>query len=691
MTKVVRAVLPLALTLLLMTAFAKAQEFRGTISGAVTDPTGAVVPGATVEVRETRTGTVNTTKSDSAGQYVVPFLLPGDYQVKVTAPGFQTVTRDNITLQSQEHPIVNFPLPVGEQGTTVTVTAAPPMIDQANASVGQVISTESVADLPLNGRTPTTLTELSEGVITTAAPQIVHPFDNNAGNSWSIGGTPNQVSEVLLDGSPDLTLLGALAYAPTQDSVQEVSIRPFDTDASFGHTIGGVINQITKSGTNAFHGSAYEFYQTAGLDANLYFNKRAVPVSVRPNAHFHQYGGTVGGPVLIPKLYDGRNKLFFFFAYEGLKDSTPATTSLTVPTAAERMGDFSALLAAGCTGGTYTVNATTGQATCNTGGANDPNQIYNPFTATLVNNKVTRQAIPNNQLNLAGPLNPVSAAYLALYPLPNTSGTATGQDNYISPAPSIDTYNNEFGRLDYAAGARDHIFGDFRHNYRTQVKNNFFGNNTTGTTLLRENFGLTIDNVYTLNPTTIFDTRVNWTLFNEVHGTPAEQYSAATVGLPSNLQTAAQEAQLPCINFTTSTTVGTCSTSSTSTSYANLGDNTSSFDPTTNYQVFTDVVKVIGRHTLKIGFDGRQYRLSVRNFGNAAGSFNFGTAFTGNPATTFTPAFGGDLASFYFGLPTAGEFDDNARADYHSYYIGSFLQDDWRVKRSPYGQPRRAV
>jgi hypothetical protein len=308
-SKLTRIALAFVCLLLTIPIAAHAQEFRATISGAITDPSGALVSGATVIAKETHTGTVNRTVTDSSGQYVIPFLLPGDYTITVSAKGFQTTTQGNITLQSQEHPILNLTLSLGSSSETVTVTSAEPLIDQANASVGQVISTESVADLPLNGRTPTTLTELSEGVITTAAPQIVHPFDNNAGNSWSIGGTPNQVSEVLLDGSPDLTLLGALAYAPTQDSVQEVSVRPFDTDASFGHTIGGVINQITKSGTNSFHGTAYEFYQTAGLDANLYFNKRANPVVSRPNAHFHQYGGTFGGPVDIPKLYSGTDKL----------------------------------------------------------------------------------------------------------------------------------------------------------------------------------------------------------------------------------------------------------------------------------------------------------------------------------------------------------------------------------------------
>jgi hypothetical protein len=681
MMSAVRSVVLVAFALMMMTGAMLAQEFRGTISGAVTDPTGAVVPGAAVTVRETRTGTVNQTTSDGDGQYVVPFLLPGEYEVTVTAKGFQTVLRKSITLQSQEHPIVSVALPLGNTADTVNVTTDVPLVDQSNASVGQVISTESVADLPLNGRTPTTLTELSVGVISNNAPQLVHPFDNNAGNSWSIGGTPKQVSEVLLDGAPDLTLLGATAYSPTQDSVSEVSVRPFDTDASFGHTIGGVVNQITKSGGNGFHGTAYEFYQTAGLDANLWFNKFTnSPAKVRPNAHFHQFGFTLGGPVFIPKIYDGRNKLFFFGAFERERDTTPLSQTLTVPTTSERSGDFSALLAPGCVDKTgnqvgYTTNSA-GAAACNAGATTtiSSNQIYNPFTATLSSGKIVRQAVVNNNLSSVQAINSVAAAYLNLLPGPNTTGSAVGQGNYVTNAGATkDLFNNQFGRLDYNFGPRDHVFGDFRHNHLAQSKNDFFSNGSTGTLLYRENFGLTIDNVFTVNSSTILDTRANWTLYNEVHGTPAQKYSAATVGLPASLGAAASESQLPCINFTGAT----CAANTTS--FASLGDNTSSFQPTTNYQVFTDVVKVIGRHTLKLGFDGRQYRLSVQSFGNAAGTFAFGTTFVTAGTGAAAQTFGGDLASFYFGLPTSGSLDNNARADYHSYYMGSFLQDDWRI------------
>ncbi|MGA7159175.1 MAG: carboxypeptidase regulatory-like domain-containing protein [Acidobacteriaceae bacterium] len=675
----VRAVLILTVAIAFFTATGRAQEFRGTISGAVTDPTGAVIPGAQVVVKETRTGTLNKTTSDAAGQFVVPFLLPGDYSVTASASGFQT-TEQKVALQSQEHPILSFKLALGSTGTTVTVSAAPPLLDQANASVGQVISTASVADLPLNGRTPAVLTELSVGVITTSAPELVHPFDNNAGNSWSIGGTPSQLSEVLLDGSPDLTLLGALAYSPTEDSVAEVSVRPFDTDASFGHTIGGVINQITKSGTNHYHGTAYEFSQISDIDANTYFDDRTNPVTKLPVTHYNQYGLTVGGPVSIPKIYNGKNKLFFFFAFEGLKDSQPATTFLTVPTAAERSGDFSALLTAGCGTKGYTENAS-GAAICNGGTAVDPNQLYDPFGSTLnASNVVMRTPIANNQLTSVGTINPIAANYLSLFPQPNnTATTADGLNNYVSNAPSQDTYNNEFGRLDYNLGSRNHLFFDFRHNNRTQTKEQYFSNDAYGPTLLRENFGTTLDDVFTLNPSTILDARFNWTYFDEVHGAVTKALTPTAMGFPAGVTSASSYPQLPCANFSAgaTTSLGSCSTNTTT--FQNLGDTGSSLDPTTSYQAFVDVVKVLGRHTLKIGFDGRQYRLKVENYGDSSGNFEFSPEFDGNPAATFTPTFGGDLADFELGLPSNGDFNIPAQTQYRSYYVGAFVQDDFRV------------
>lgn len=655
-----------AASLFLASPALHAQEFRGTISGTVTDTSGAVIPNAAVTVTETKTGSLHKTVSNSSGEYSVPFLLPGQYNISAEAQGFTRIQRQGIAIQAGEHPEINLSLQAGSAAETVTVTAEAPLIDKTNASVGQVITTREVADMPINGRNPILLTQLALGVLPTSQyyPGSAGLF--GAGNGWSIGGTPQQSSEVLFDGTPDTTWSGNLAYSPTQDSVQEVSVSVFDTDAAFGHTIGGVINQISNQGTNSLHGTVYEFSQISNLDANTYFNDRnhiRIPVT-----HYNQYGLTVGGPVMFPKVFDGRNKVFFFFAWEGLKDKQPATDVTTVPTTAERNGDFSALLPLGCTGGYLNGNS----AICANGKVN-PYQLYNPYTAVQsATGVITRQPIPGNNLTAAGlTLNPVAQAYLNYYPQANVAASnPDGFDNYISSPASVDNYNNEFGRIDWNLNTRNHIFGDFRHNIRTQTKNNYFNNDATGSGLVRENYGATVDEVFTVNSTTVLDVRGAWTSYMERHNAPSNALSPSSVGL-NGLTGQSIFVQLPYIGFT-----GSCGSQ---TSYQCLGDTGSGMDPTVDYQLFADVVKTIGRHTLKIGTDLRQYRVDVINYGDSAGLFTFGTNWVTQSSTATAPTFGGDFASFLLGLPTAGEFDKAARASFHSWYTAGFVQDDWRV------------
>ena len=282
--------------------------------------------GSRIVVREAHTGAIDRTMSDSVGQYVVPFLPPGDYSITVTKLGFETLVRGGITLQAQEHPIINLTLTLGSESQTVTVTGEAPLLNQANASVGEVVSTEAVADLPLNGYAPVMLAELSVGVITTSPPGNTTAYDPGTLNSWSIGGTKTNEGEILLDGAADTQMSGGEngggTFVPTEDSVQEVSVQTFGTDASIGHTIAGVINQVTKGGTNVLHGTAYEFSQFSDLAANLYFNDRN-PVLPTPVSHYNQYGLSTGGPIWIPKVFNGKNKLFFFFAWEGITKSEP--------------------------------------------------------------------------------------------------------------------------------------------------------------------------------------------------------------------------------------------------------------------------------------------------------------------------------------------------------------------------------
>src|SRR5215472_823523 len=369
------------------------QEFRGTLEGRVTDPSGAGIAAAKVTITETHTGARIPTITSAAGQYIAPFLAPGDYEIEIQAQGFRSFVRRGVHAGAEEHVAIDATLAVGDVSQSVEVTADAPLLNTENASVGQTVTTREIEELPLNGRSPMMAASLSLGVIGYAQPTLIHPFDSGAQAGWSVGGAYTQTSELLLDGSPNATWDGRLAYSLPQDAVQEVRVKVSDTDAAFGHTAGGTLNQIMKTGTNGLHGSLWEFNQPNTLTANDFFLNRAG--SPRPVTHLNQYGLTAGGPVLIPKVLNGRNKLFWFFAWEGMKDGQPNPNITTVPTNAAKRGDFSSLLP-----GTV---------------------LYDPFSATASGSTITRMPLANNQIP-ANRLNPVALAYMQYFPDPNGQG-----------------------------------------------------------------------------------------------------------------------------------------------------------------------------------------------------------------------------------------------------------------------------
>jgi hypothetical protein len=656
-----------AVALFLAPQQSMAQESRGTISGTVTDPTGAAIPNAQVVVTEVNSGTTSKSKSNAAGQYVVPFLLPGKYSITVESEGFKKSVRAGIELDAAAHLIIDMKLQLGSAQQTVTVTAAAPLLNTASASIGQTITTKEVADLPLNGRTPMMLSELSIGVLPTGQPSQVHPFDNNGAAAWSIAGSPSQTSEILMDGVPDELWNGTLAYSPPQATVKQVSVQAFDTDASVGHTYAGVINQILKSGGNKFHGKLYEYGQISAIDANNWFND--LHNKPNPVTHYNQYGLEADGPVWIPHVFDGRNKIFWMFAWEGLKDSQPSTDLATVPTAAERTGDFSALLPVGCSknGGLQAGNS----AFCADGTAN-PNQLYNPYGATEANGTITRQPITDNVLSNAGlSIDPVAAKYLQYYPAPNTTGKPDGEDNFISSVPSIDNYNNFLGRLDFNLGSATHMFFDFRRNLRYQAKQNYFNNAATGGTLDRSNWGASFDVEHTLNASTALDVRANWTYFLQTEGEPGDGVDPTTLGFPSYIKSNAEALTVPFIAFS-----GSCGSQ---TSFQCLGNNRYSRFPSNSYQLFAELMKTVGNHNFKFGIDARQYRLGAAAYKYPTGSYTFDTNWVQATSSAAGQNFGGDFASFLLGLPTKGEYDKQAVNSFYNYYIAGFAQDNWRV------------
>ena len=645
-----------------------AQESRGSISGSIADVTAAAIPGATITMVEVHSGTTSKTVSNHEGRYRIPFLATGDYSLTVEASGFEKLVHQNISLSAGEQRSLDLVLHPGSVSATITVTAAAPQISMTDTSVGQVVTTDEVADLPLNGRTPMQLALLSAGVISTIQPGQLLPFANGTAASLAIGGIASNSSELLLDGAPDNIWTGVLAYSPPQDSVQQVTVRVFDADASYGHTMSGVINQVLKSGGNLFHGTAYEYSQVSALDANSFFNNRTgTPIVV---THYNQYGASVNGPVVLPRLYNGRNKLFFLFAWEALNLKKPATSYSTVPTDAERGGDFSALLPVGCPNGYQNGNT----AICANGKAN-AYQLYNPYKATQSGSTITRQPLTNNSITASGiQLNPIALAYLKFFPAPNTAPSApTGYQNYISNPPQISDYDNEVARVDYNFSDRGHIFADFRHNFMTQTSSNSFNNPATGSVLSRRNMGSTLDMVYAFSPTTAMEVRGNWTYFYQPQGGNSAGFDPTTLGFPAYMTQNSRHLQMPTIAMSGSG-FGTLANSAITGSNAVQGSDL--------YQIFADLVKTMGRHSLKVGVDMRKQINSLSTYGNSAGSFSFGSNWLQQSSSSSAPSFGYDLASFLMGLPTSGSYDLNAHPAYHTYYYAGFIQDNWSVTRN---------
>ncbi|MBV9082923.1 MAG: carboxypeptidase regulatory-like domain-containing protein, partial [Acidobacteriaceae bacterium] len=309
----------------------------------MSDSTGAVIAAATVQATNVATNEIAVARTNDQGTYTLPLLRPGTYTVTAEAPGFKKYIRDNIVLNVGDVSGIDIGMEVGQASESITVTAETPVLETETADHGLVIDQKRVTELPLNARNPFMLSILSAGVNFNGNQIYQRPFDNGAIADWSVNGGLDRKNEFLLDGAPNNAQAGGnnIAYVPPVDAVQEFKIQTNSYDAQYGKSAGGIINVSLKSGTNAFHGTLYEFMRRNAFDANSFQNNAAG----KPKAgHFlDQYGGSVGGPILVPKIYNGRDKSFFFFNYEGYREGTPTPLTLSVPEPEMLNGDFSKL------------------------------------------------------------------------------------------------------------------------------------------------------------------------------------------------------------------------------------------------------------------------------------------------------------------------------------------------------------
>jgi hypothetical protein len=644
-----------------------AQVSSATITGTVKDSSGGILPHVKVTATETNTGVPIVAETNDDGEYTLPLLKSGNYMLTVAVKGFKRYEQTGLLLSAGDHPTEDITLVAGNVDVTVEVTATPPLLGTQDATVGQVVPTQLVEDLPLSGRTPMSFAQYTVGVVATANPVGTRPFDNSAVAAFSVGGLPNKNSEILMDGSPDNASDNAPAYELPIDAAKEITIKVFESDATYGHSGGGVANQITKSGTNRLHGTLSEFHQDNDLNAEGYFNKRN-PTYLRSVSRQNQFGGTIGGPIWIPKIYNGRDKLFFFFAYEGFYDSGTGGGFINVPTTPERSGDFSANLSQGTT-------RTDTECPGVTSAPYNSLAIFDPATGTLDAacaakgyTVYDRTPFANNIITSGTlPLNAVAQAALKYFPAPTNPNAYLGYGNYYENAETGDRYNNELGRIDL--NLKNHrLYLTGRHNQRVQYNNFLFGpsNPALGDYLYRINFGGSVGDVMTLSPSLLAEVRLNYTRYSQPSYTSGDGFNPSTLGLP-NLPSA--HYIFPRFYFNVGSVINLGSTTQT--------PGTAPFD---SDDVFIDIMKTKGLHNLKFGADFRKFQKGNFTFGNSGGLYQFDQSFTAPFGGDSYGIYGSDTAAFLLGLPSTASYDYNGHAIGNQTYLGLFVQDDWRVR-----------
>lgn len=628
-----------------------AQEYRGTITGTVSDPNGAIIPGADVVVKNTETNIASTVRTNDDGSFTVPFLLPGKYSITVSGAGFKTSIRENVTLNVDDRLTIDFQLAIGT-AAEVNVVADTEVLERGSVTTGTVVTQRQIEELPLAEGAAYSLATQAPGVIYTGNPQFTGPTSNgNLASLRTNGVTSNQIT---LDGSPNLAFDGAVAYTPPSDAVSQFKIQTNTFDAQNGFTAGSTVNVAVKNGTNKLHGSLSYFERRKQLTSNNFYSNRSGVA--RPDRLYYRFGGQVNGPVKLP-FYNGENRTFFMFSAEKQYTKVPAPGLFSVPTAKMRTGDFSELLPLGII--IYDpATAALRNTTC-TAGSTGTTVCRTPFAGNI---------IPANRINAA------AARYLSLYPTANLSGVS---NNYFSNNTNELPYKTYLTRIDHNINDSQKIFGKFFWSKSTDDKFNFVEQPDAFTRGFENRFnkGGNVNYTATISSDTVLDIRANYNHFTQER-LPVNPLSSADLGF-TGIAAISNSTMAPRFNFT---------------NYDTYGPQRSDYNEglTRAFSEFSfqpSITKIWGGHTLKFGYDFRRLMENRQTNGNNAGNFTTTGTFTTQAsggtligtAITNASAPGRDLASFLLGIPTSGSIEKAASYDVKADYQGFFIQDDWRV------------
>ena len=656
-----------------------AQETRGSVYGTVADPQGSAVPGASVTVVNIATNAETTLKTNNTGYYEASLLIAGQYRLTAEAAGFKKTVRSGLELALSAHVEINISLEVGTASETISVTGETPLVDtSSNVSAGRIMDNREVNDLPAFNNSPLMLIKLVPGIEASGNRRYngvnalggtseAHNVGNVGGNDWSIDGLPNIGNGY------------SAAYLPYSTTIQEYKVETQNFDAGVGHTSGAAIAIMTKSGTNEYHGDVTWQFWNQRWNGTRFFVKQAYYKSIaqaeasgnhtlaeqlrsgpkQPSGHSNDYAAALGGPVRIPRLFDGRNKLFFFFGFDGFDDRKPTenTFNHTVPTTQNRTGDFSDLLRV--SGTKY--------------------QIYDPLTVradTARPGHFVRDPLPGDILPPSRIINPVYKTYLGFEPTPNNlPATALLEplNNYLDPGEPYNWfYEAVTNRFDYQPSEKIRFFGRWSWNKYREDRQDWTYQTARGLMtngVNRNNLGITANWVYTPNATTVIDAGAGANDFREgnILTATALNYTPGGVGLPAYLDTrAGGNHALPVMALA---------------GYDTLGQSVPGWTYFENLSLKANISNIRGKHSLRAGLDERDHRRNGGNPGNASGLFNFSNSFTcrEDDCQTAAGTLGHSWAAFMMGLPASSNLDSNATYALSNPYTGVFAQDSWRV------------
>ena len=649
-----------ALTLVLLSCVPLwSQAGRGGISGTVQDASGASVPDAAVSLMDVGKGTTLSTVTSGAGVYSFVSLSTGIYQITVTHAGYDTALQKNITVTVDHTNTINVKLSPAAVNETVTVEAAPPLIDPASSIVGQLIGAETIDRVPLVDRDVYQLVQLSAGVL----PANGTPNSSGFGaifnarslidvSSYTINGALQGSVYYLLDGSPigvaENNAASVLpAFQVPEDAVEEFRVETQNTPATYASGGAGVISLVTKSGTNRFHGGGFGYFRPNALAANDYFFKLYNPGMPAPDFHRYQEGGSIGGPIL-------KDKLFFFADYEATQQTTLESSRFTVPTADERMGNFSA----------------------------DSFTIYNPLVPDtgVVNppdadnpGAVNRTPFSGNMIP-QGDLDPVAVAFANKFPLPNFPADPTDPyhtGNYS--ASGLDPQNaQKFDiRLDFDQSARNRLFGRFSYGrldfgnadlYHNGFDPYYYVNLTNTRNVL-------IGDDVMLSKTSVLQLRYSFTRHYEDQTGAAtnNNFDISSVGFPQALASQVGYRQMPVFNLGRTSPIG------------GTGNDDTFLFASENSDASASLSKTLGKHELVFGFEYQKLFMNIGQPDSPAGQYYFDD--TGTSSSTYAQD-GSDFADFLIGMGSGGQFTKDIIAAESNPYYGAFVQDTFHLSPS---------